>query len=320
MFFTIIIPVFNRPKEINDLLHSLTKQVYKEFEVIIVEDGSEIPSKEIVESFKSQLSLQYFYIENVGQGFARNFGMQKAKGDYFVLFDSDCIIPSQYLTVLELQIRSRGLDAHGGPDTALFDFSPFQKAMNFSMTSILTTGGIRGKLRNKSTYQARGFNMGLSRVAFHISKGFIDPNKGEDIELSMRLKKLGFKLELIEETFVYHKRKNTLWGFFKQSFAFGRNRINVSRFHEDAVKPVHMIPAAFLIFCITTLLMGFYGNGLFKLNTLIFSIWGILVFIHASVINKSILVGFLAFFTSFGQLNFYGAGLMYEFFKKTIKG
>jgi glycosyltransferase involved in cell wall biosynthesis len=172
MFFSIIIPVYNRPLEIKELLESLVSQTYKNFEIIIVEDGSLFTCEDMLGEFKSVLDLSYFFVENMGQGLARNYGMNLAKGDYFVLFDSDCIIPPKYLEVLFRALISRNLDAHGGPDAADQDFSPFQKAINYSMTSFLTTGGIRGKLKDPAKYQARGYNMGLSKLAFNKSGGF----------------------------------------------------------------------------------------------------------------------------------------------------
>jgi glycosyltransferase involved in cell wall biosynthesis len=222
MFFSCIIPVYNRPGELQELLRSLLAQTYTEFEVIVVEDGSTLRCDEVVTSFSQDLSLRYFYQENTGQGFARNFGMQQAKGDFFVILDSDVILPSSYFEALEKAIAVRSLDAFGGPDAAASDFSPLQKAMDFAMTSFWTTGGIRGKLKNPAAYQARGFNMGVSRAVFDRLGGFVDPNRGEDIEWSLRIKKAGFRLELVSEAFVYHKRKNTLWSFAKQAFSFGR--------------------------------------------------------------------------------------------------
>lgn len=323
MYFSVIIPVFNRPSEIKDLLQSLSQQDYNNFEVVIVEDGSEIICKGVVDEFKSRLEIQYFYIPNAGQGFARNFGMRKAKGEFFVLFDSDCIIPQSFLSSLSNAIQKRNLDAYGGPDTADSNFSILQKAMNYSMTSILTTGGIRGKLKDKSKYQARGYNMGLSKVAFLKSQGFVDPNKGEDIELSIRLKKMGFKLELVEEAYVYHNRKNTIWSFFKQGFSFGQNRINVSRYHSGALKIVHFMPLAFLLYWLMLLfsILVFPITNLFLLlGILIFASWKIAVFLHATFQNKSVLIGFLSIITSFGQLSAYGLGLMMEGIKKIFKG
>lgn len=323
MFFSIIIPVFNRPGEIKYLLQSLTYQDYNDFEVVIVEDGSETTCRDVVDELNDRLEIQYFYISNVGQGFARNFGMQKARGDFFVLFDSDCIIPESFLSSLSKAIQKRNLDAYGGPDTVGSNFSILQKAMNYSMTSILTTGGIRGKLKDKTKYQARGYNMGLSKAAFLKSQGFIDPNKGEDIELSIRLKKMGFKLELVEEAYVYHHRKNTLWSFFKQGFSFGQNRINVSRYHLGALNGIHFMPLVFLLSWIM-LLVGVFifpiTNLLLLFGILTFASWKTAVFLHATFQNKSVLIGMLSIITSFGQLSAYGLGLMTEGLKRIFKG
>ena len=326
MVFSVIIPVYNRPDEIRELLQSLTIQTFTDFEVIVVDDGSDNPCRLTVESFSEILKVRYFWIENIAQGFARNFGMKQAKGQYFVLFDSDCIIPLHYFEVLDQAIKERKFDAHGGPDAAEENFSNFQKAINYSMTSVLTTGGIRGKLKDPSKFQARGFNMGLSKKAFETTKGFVDPNRGEDIELSMRLKKMGFRLELVEEAFVYHKRKNTWGSFFRQSYSFGQNRINVSRYHRDAVKLVHLMPAVFLIGWIMVIGLLVIGNWfpafsvLVTSGLLIYELWILAVFVHATYLNKSIWVGFLSVFTAFGQLSCYGAGLMTEWVKKVFKG
>ena len=319
MFFSVIIPVFNRPIEIRELIVSLLRQDYADFEVIIVEDGSDFTCKDILDSFKDKIQISYHFIENIGQGFARNFGMRKASGDYFVMFDSDCIIPPHYFTVLAKALKERMLDAHGGPDAAEESFSAFQKAINYSMTSFLTTGGIRGKMKNSAKYEARGYNMGLSKEAFETSEGFVDPNSGEDIELSIRLKKLGFNLELVEEAFVYHKRKNTLLSFFKQSFSFGRNRINVSRFHPEAVKLVHILPAVFLLGWLHGLVFMLFLSSVFMLILTVYSAWIFLVFMDSGIRNSSIWVGLISMVTSFGQLSFYGAGLIYGFMNKLVK-
>lgn len=319
MFFSVIIPVYNRPLEISELLGSLLNQDYSDFEVIIVEDGSEFTCKDIYDSFKDKLQISYHFIENIGQGFARNFGMKRAAGDYFVMFDSDCIIPPHYFTALSKAIKERELDAHGGPDAAEESFSAFQKAINYSMTSFLTTGGIRGKVKDPAQYEARGYNMGLSKKSFEASEGFVDPNKGEDIELSIRLKKLGFNLQLVKEAFVYHKRKNTLLSFFRQSFSFGRNRINVSRFHSEAVKLVHILPSVFLLGWMCGLVFLLLGSSIFWIFFIGYSAWLIFVFLDSSIKNRSIWIGLISMITSFGQLSFYGAGLIYGFMNKLVK-
>lgn len=318
MFFSIIIPVYNRPTEIKELLESLQKQTFRDFEVVIVEDGSLLTCSDIVQQYVDNLSIQYYFIQNRGQGLARNYGMERANGDYFVLFDSDCIIPSQYLEVLKVAIEKRKLDAHGGPDAADKDFPSFQKAINYSMTSFLTTGGIRGKMKDPSKYQARGYNMGLSNKAFKSTKGFIDPNRAEDIELSIRLKKLGFKLELVEEAYVYHKRRNTWESFLAQSFSFGQNRVHVSRFHPEAIKLVHWMPSFFLIGWVLTLLFFIMGISLFTWGFILYVIWILLIFLDSSIKEKSFAVGALAVCTSFGQLSAYGLGLITAFIRKKV--
>ncbi len=320
MLFSVIIPVYNRPSEVFELLTSLLHQTLKDFEVLIVEDGSKIKADEIVSQFCSELSIQYFFQKNQGQGFARNFGMNQASGDFFVILDSDVILPADYLQLLKDAIEARQLDAFGGPDAASVDFSAIQKAMDYAMTSFWTTGGIRGKLKDPSKYQARGFNMGVSRAVFEATGGFIDPNQGEDIEWSIRIKKAGFKLELVEEVFVYHKRKNTLISFAKQAFSFGRNRVNVSRFHSEAIKLVHWLPTIFLLFLLAIvanfLLVNFYPI----LPLVVLGIWGGLVIVSSTLKYRSLWVGLLALLTSMVQLCGYGVGMLVELFKKSIKG
>lgn len=316
MFFSVIIPVFNRPSELFELLQSLTQQTFCGFEVVVIEDGSDIKSDQVVASFRDRLNLQYLVQENTGQGFARNNGMKLAKGHFFIILDSDVILPSCYLEVLQKAIVSRNLDAFGGPDAAASDFSILQKAMDFAMTSFWTTGGIRGKLKDPSKYQARGFNMGVSRRVFEKIGGFVDPNRGEDIEWSIRIKKSGFKLELVEEAFVYHKRKNTLWSFAKQAFSFGRNRVNVSRFHPEAIKLVHLLPTFFLIFLISIVVNAAFFKFLLIPHLLILFVWAALIVVSASLKNQSILVGELALLTSLIQLCGYGAGLVVELVRK----
>lgn len=320
MFFSCIIPVYNRPGELQELLRSLLAQTYSQFEVIVVEDGSTIRCDEVVTSFSQDLSIRYFYQENTGQGFARNFGMQQAKGDFFVILDSDVILPSSYFEALEKAITARSLDAFGGPDAAASDFSPLQKAMDFAMTSFWTTGGIRGKLKNPTAYQARGFNMGVSRAVFDRLGGFVDPNRGEDIEWSLRIKKAGFRLELVSEALVYHKRKNTLWSFAKQAFSFGQNRVNVSRFHPEAIKLVHALPSLFLLFLISIAVNLIFLKFMLIPQLLIFWAWALLVINQAFWKYGSLLVGHLALLTSLVQLCGYGSGLLVELAVKLRKG
>ncbi|TDQ14926.1 GT2 family glycosyltransferase [Algoriphagus boseongensis] len=318
MFFSVIIPVFNRPEELRELLESLRNQSFTDFEVLVVEDGSSIDSKEVCEYYASKLSLSYFFQFNTGQGFARNFGMSRAKGDFFVILDSDVILPKDYLQNLWNAIKSRSLDAFGGPDAAGEDFTNLQKAMDFAMTSFWTTGGIRGKLKDVSKYQARGFNMGVSRKVFEEVGGFVDPNRGEDIEWSIRIKKAGYRMELVQDAYVFHKRKNTLFSFAKQAFSFGRNRVNVSRFHPDAIKLVHLLPSGFLLFLLSIPVFGVLGFLIFKLQLVILGAWMLGVFLNSLAKYQSLQVAVLSLITSIIQLMAYGSGLIFEWIKKKI--
>ncbi|QDH81387.1 glycosyltransferase [Echinicola soli] len=316
MFFSIIVPVYNRPSEVLELLQSLCDQVYKKFEVIIIEDGSSDKCDKAVRQFEDKLTVRYFFQDNAGQGFARNFGMSQAKGDYFVFFDSDCVIPATYLESLLEAIRNRQLDAHGGPDEAAEGFSAFQKAINFSMTSFWTTGGIRGKVADPKKYQARGYNMGLSTKVYATIGGFIDPNQGEDIELSIRIKKNGFNLELVKEAYVYHKRRNDFVSFLRQSFSFGQNRVNVNRFHPGAIKAVHLMPALFLLGFLIVVFSRLVYTPLFFLGAIVYGSWTLGVLWSATIGCRSLKVGLLAILTSYGQLFAYGAGLINGLLRK----
>ncbi|MBB6328677.1 glycosyltransferase involved in cell wall biosynthesis [Algoriphagus iocasae] len=320
MFFSVIIPVYNRPEEIRELLESLKNQSFKQFEVIVMDDGSVDRADEVCTAFKNDFSISYYNQPNQGQGFARNDGMRYAQGDFFVILDSDVLLPAEYLEELKMAIQKRELDAFGGPDAAEQSFSPIQKAMDFAMTSFWTTGGIRGKLKDPAKYQARGFNMGVSRNVFESIGGFVDPNKGEDIEWSIRIKKAGFKLELVEEAFVFHKRKNTLISFAKQAFSFGRNRVNVSRYHPDAIKKVHFLPTLFVLFCIGTSVSGLLGLSVFPFQLSILILWSLAVVVDSSIKYRSIIIGIYSLITSFTQLFSYGTGLVYELIRKQVKG
>ena len=311
MRFSVIIPVYNRAQELQSLLKSLSEQLFRNFEVIVVEDGSENTSARIIKDFQDKLNLKYHFQENTGQGFARNKGMELAGGEYFVFFDSDCVVPPNYLEMLHKAITESKLDAHGGPDDAGQDFSTWQKAMNFSMTAFLTTGGIRGQMKDPAKYQARGYNMGFSREVYQNTGGFIHPNMAEDIELSLRIKKAGFRLELVREAFVYHQRKNNFLSFIRQSFQFGRNRVFIRNYHKDALKPVHLLPVVFLLglLLLPSALLLFPTIGKWLAAT--YGLWTIAIFFSAYPTLK---VALLSVLTSYGQLTGYGAGVIWQAF------
>ncbi|MCS7473663.1 glycosyltransferase, partial [Myroides odoratimimus] len=247
MYFSFIIPVYNRPDEVDELLESLTKQTYKEaFEVVIVEDGSKEDSRAVVSKYEDRLEISYYYKANSGPGASRNYGMERAKGEYFIVLDSDCIIPQEYLTTVDQYLKEEYVDCFGGPDAALASFSDVQKAINYSMTSVLTTGGIRGASERIGKFQPRSFNMGISKKAFLASGGFGKIHPGEDPDLTIRLWKLGFDTQLFSKAYVYHKRRIDWNKFFIQVNKFGKARPILNQRYPETSKITYWFPALFM--------------------------------------------------------------------------
>lgn len=319
-FYSVIVPVFNRPDEIDELLHSLTKQTYSNFEVLVVEDGSTLKCDQITEKYSDELELNYFYKPNSGQGFSRNFGFEKAKGDYYVVFDSDCLIPSDYFENVNNHLDKYQLDAWGGPDRAHESFTTIQKAISYSMTSIFTTGGIRGGKKRMGEFHPRSFNMGISKEVFEKTKGYKITRMGEDIEFSIRIINEGFKTGLIEDAFVYHKRRTSLNQFYKQLHFFGRARINVSRFFNTEIKLVHLLPAFFTVGFIALWLMPLLSIKLFYFGFSLLAVYYLLIFTEAAIKTKDLSVAALSIATSFTQLFAYGVGFLTEGWRKIVKG
>ncbi len=318
MFFSIIIPLYNRPQEINELLATLTQQTYTQFEVLVIEDGSVNDAKEIVASYADKLDVKYFFKPNEGQGFARNFGFERAKGDYFVIFDSDCLIPENYLEIVKNYLLEHQLDAYGGPDAAHQTFTPVQKAISYAMTSVFTTGGIRGNKMHIGQFHPRSFNMGLSKEVYQKIGGFILTRLGEDIEFSIRINENGFKIGLIPAAKVYHKRRTSFRQFYKQLHFFGRARINIYKHFPKELKLVHFFPAIFTLGLFFTLFCNvFYSPLAYLCNVLLF-LYFMLIFFDAWRQNNSIKIAFLSTIASFIQLTAYGLGFMQDFYKKVI--
>jgi glycosyltransferase involved in cell wall biosynthesis len=314
MKYSLVIPVYNRPQEVDELLDSLTKQTFKNFEVIIVEDGSQIRCEEIVNKFKTALPVKYFFKDNSGPGLSRNYGAEKATGEYIIFLDSDCVIPEKYLEEVDTTLASSYSDAFGGPDKAHESFTNLQKAINYSMTSFLTTGGIRGGKKRLDQFYPRSFNMGYSKEVFIKTGGFASMRFGEDIDMSLRILGNGYKTMLIEKAFVYHKRRTSFKSFYKQVFNSGIARINLYKRHPQSLKAVHFLPSLFLIGCLVCLVAALFFIS-FILPILIFIL---LVFIDAIIKNKSIAVGLLAIPASFIQLVGYGSGFLFAFWKRLI--
>ncbi|MAJ51235.1 MAG: glycosyltransferase [Flammeovirgaceae bacterium] len=314
--YSIIIPVFNRPDEIEELLASLTKQSFSDFEVVLVEDGSYKTCQTIAEYYSKQLSLRYFFKENEGQGYARNYGYQRAKGEVLIVFDSDCLIPPNYLQEVNSYLELNKVDAFGGPDTSLDSFTPIQRAISHTMTSFLTTGGIRGSKKQIGPYYPRSFNMGITQKVFQKTGGYRIPFMGEDLEFSIRIINAGFKTALIPNAFVYHKRRTNLIQFYKQINYFGRARINLARFHPGHLKILHFFPLIFVLGFICALILsllnqnlGFFGIGCYITYLLLISLEALLKL-------KSLKVALYAPLITLIQMSGYAVGLIHEAIQK----
>ena len=315
-FFSIIIPIYNRPDEVDELLESLSKQTYQNFEVLLIEDGSSLKCDTVAQKYSHSLNIRYYYKDNSGRSETRNYGMEKAKGDYFVFFDSDCVIPPFYFEKIKKTLVDNYTDSYGGPDKADKSFSSLQKAISFSMTSFLTTGGIRGSKGAKmEKFVPRTFNMGFSKEVYAAVGGFKDMF-GEDIDLSLRIRNKGYTCQLISDAFVYHKRRVDLHSFYRQVHVFGMARISLYLLHPSSMKRVHTLPAIFTLASILMLLLAFYSIWLL----LPLGIYFALILIASSIEYKNIRIGFLSIITSAIQLYGYGWGFIKSYVKKVMFG
>lgn len=311
MVFSLIIPVYNRPDEIEELLESLTRQTYKEaYEVVIIEDGSAIPCTAVVDAYADRITISYYAKPNSGPGDSRNFGMRMAKGEYFIILDSDCIIPEGYLESVSNNLKSRYVDCFGGPDAALDSFSDVQKAINFTMTSFITTGGIRGKSEKIEKFQPRSFNMGLSRAAFEASGGFGNIHPGEDPDLSIRLWKLGYATRLFSDSFVYHKRRIDWEKFHRQVNKFGKARPILDLWHPEYKKATFLFPSLFMIGLVFSLILLLINVQIFLY---IYILYFLMVMLVSSVQNNSLKIGILSVMAAFIQFYGYGTGYLASF-------
>lgn len=306
--YSIIIPVYNRPNEIDELLQSLCEQTFdKAFEVVIVEDGSNKKSDKIIEKYRDTLQIKYITKPNTGAGLSRNFGMKNATGNYFIILDSDVVLPPTYLETVANELQINYTDAFGGPDTAHSSFSSLQKAINYSMTSLLTTGGLRGNKKTSAKFQPRSFNMGLSKKAFVKTGGFSDRKIGEDIDLSFRLWEMNFDTQLISEAYVYHKRRTNIKQFFKQTFAFGKERPLLTKQYPKTAKITYWFPTLFVLGFLIALIALFYSCFF---PVLLLGLYLILILVDSSLKNKSFKVGLLSVLTSLVQFFGYGLGFI----------
>lgn len=314
--YSVIVPVYNRIDEVEDLLQSLTKQSFTDFETIIVEDGSTMPCEDTVKKFQDRIDVKYYFKDNEGRSIARNHGIERASGDYFIFFDSDCVIPENYFEILDKRLKTTPLDCFGGPDAAHSSFTPVQKAISFAMTSFLTTGGIRGGKIQLEKFVPRSFNMGYSRKVYERVGGFREMFS-EDIDMSTRIRMAGFSIGLISDAEVYHKRRVDFGKFWRQVHVFGMSRITLKLLYPDSLKIVHTLPALAVI--IGLILVGL-GITLSPWWLLPLAIYIIAIFFAACISTRSIGIALLAIPASVIQILGYGTGFILAYFTKILLG
>ncbi|MFK5972729.1 MAG: glycosyltransferase [Flavobacteriaceae bacterium] len=308
LLFSFIVPVYNRPDEIRELLDSLLRQTYvSSYEIVIVEDGSAHSAEAVVEEFKDRLSISYYKKPNSGPGDSRNYGMLRAKGNYYIVLDSDCMLPPQYLTEVEKSLLENFVHCYGGPDAAHASFSNVQKAINYAMTSVLTTGGIRGNNMAVGKFQPRSFNMGISKKAFEDVQGYGNIHPGEDPDLSIRLWNKGYETKLIPEAFVYHKRRIDLTKFFVQVNKFGMVRPILNKWHPETAKITYWFPTLFCL-GLAISIIGLFFN--IHIPTLIYLIYFGFIFFNSLLKNKNGYVALLSIMATSIQFAGYGYGFL----------
>ena len=333
MKYSIIVPVFNRPDEVDELLESLLSQEEKDFEVIIVEDGSQVPCKKVCDKYADRLDLHYYYKENSGPGQSRNYGAERAKGDYLLILDSDVVLPKGYIRAVSEELNREPADAFGGPDCAHESFTDTQKAISYSMTSFFTTGGIRGGKKKLDKFYPRSFNMGIRRDVYQELGGFSKMRFGEDIDFSIRIFKAGKRCRLFPEAWVWHKRRTDFRKFWKQVYNSGIARINLYKKYPDSLKLVHLLPMVFTVS--TTCLLLLILSGLFLLCIPILNIIGsllvmigliplllysIIICVDSTMQNNSLKIGLLSIAAAFIQLTGYGCGFISAWWKRCVCG
>ena len=314
---SIIVPVYNRPNELEELLDTLSQQSDHEFEVIVVEDGSTESSKDVAHRYGAKLDIKYYEKTNSGPGQSRNYGCDRAKGDYYIFLDSDCLAPEKYMEIVKQELKDNYVDAFGGPDRAHESFDRFQKAISYSMTSFFTTGGIRGASERMDKFYPRSFNMGISKDVYLQTKGFSKMRFGEDIDLSMRILSLGFHTRLLKEAFVFHKRRSTFRQFFKQVYNSGIARINLAKRHPGTLKWVHLMPSIFVLGGILVLIMAIFLTPYLLILPFIYFT---LLFVDGTIKHKDIITGSYCIITSIVQLMGYGLGFIEAVWKRIILG
>ena len=319
--FSVVVAVYNRPEEMSELLESIFSQEYRDFEIIIVDDGSQRSSREIFQEYRDKLNISYFFTENQGPALARNFGVSKSEGEWVIFFDSDCTIPQNYFFEVEKYLNKNKIDFYGGPDIMDDSFTYLQKSINYSMTSLLTTGGIRGSKSSIDKFIPRSFNMGIKRVAFDEVGGFSDIRQyGEDLDLSYKLIFSGKKSALIPDAKVYHKRRTNLLNFFRQMIKSGKGRHYLNLKYGGTFRLFHLFPTLFILgFIISQILYVFYGDKAAEIIQIFYGIYFGAIFLGSSAINRNPIIGFLSVITTFTQFLGYGMGYVYGLVRHKTK-
>ena len=335
MKYSIIVPVFNRPDEVDELLQSLVTQTLTDFEVVIVEDGSEKPCKDVCDKYAGKLDVKYFMKKNSGPGQSRNYGAERAKGEYLIVLDSDVVLPEGYLKAVDDELQREPADAFGGPDRSHDSFSETQKAISYSMTSFFTTGGIRGGKKKLDKFYPRSFNMGIRRDVYMRLGGFSKMRFGEDIDFSIRIFKAGCRCRLFPEAWVWHKRRTDMRKFFRQVYNSGIARVNLYKKYPESLKLVHLLPMVFTVGVILLFLIACFGRIMMVYGDaadfyswyylvvgaicpiLLFSL---IIFIDSAIQNKSLPIGFISIGAAFVQLSGYGFGFITAWSKRCILG
>ncbi len=314
MRYSLIIPVYNRPDEVDELLESLTRQHFQDFEVLVVEDGSSVPCESVVDRYATSLDIHYLKKANSGPGQTRNFGAERSRGEYLLILDSDCVLPPNYLDAIEAELQKEPADAFGGPDRAHESFTRVQKAINYAMTSFFTTGGIRGGKKKMDKFYPRSFNMGIRREIYQDLGGFSKMRFGEDIDFSIRIFKAGYRCRLFPDAWVWHKRRTDWRKFFKQVYNSGIARINLYKKYPESLKLVHILPAVFTLGVCAILLLSLVCPW----SLLLLFVFVLVILIDASIQNKSLFIGVLSVIAAFIQLIGYGTGFLSAWWKRCV--
>ena len=315
MQFSIIIPVYNRPQEVDELLESLCQQTVKDFEVVVVEDGSLEKCDAVCEKYADRLALSYHFKPNSGPGPSRNYGAERSQGEYLIILDSDVIVPENYLETIQQELDREPCDAFGGPDRAHASFTPIQKAINYAMTSFFTTGGIRGAKRKMDKFYPRSFNLGIKKSVYEALGGFAPMRYGEDIDLSTRIFQGGYNCRLFPEAFVYHKRRVKFSSFFRQVKHSGEARVELKNKYPETFKLVHLLPAAFVVGNLLLVTLGIFCHWLWLTPIMLYVV---MVFVDSLIKNKDLKVALLSVPAAYCQLFGYGTGFIGAVFRDII--